>query len=253
MASLTPGFSGAQIMNVCNESAIQAVRSQHKYIQQDDFELAVERVIGGLEKKNILDSDEERVVAVHESGHGVVSWFLPGALPLLKLTIIPRSKGALGFAQYLPNEQSLDTKEELIDRLISILAGRVAEEEFFGRVTTGAFDDLQKAYDIAHNIVTKLGMTERLGYVALQENQYGMKQYSDKTSEQIDKECESIINEATEKCRELVKEHKMKITEMSELLIKKKTIDLKDITSVLGKRPFVQKEGFKAFLEASLD
>lgn len=253
MSCLTPGFSGAEIMNVCNEAAIQAVRSDHKYVHKEDFEIAIERVIGGLEKKNSLSEEDEKVVAVHESGHGVVAWFLPGALPLLKLTIIPRSKGALGFAQYLPKEQSLDTKEELIDRLISVLGGRVAEEEFFGKVTTGAYDDLQKAYKIAHSMVAQLGMTSKLGFVNLENNQYGIKKYSEHTNYLIDLECQRIIEEATEKCRQVVKLHKDKIERMSELLLKKKTIDLKDITEVLGKRPFEPKENFKAYLDATFE
>lgn len=253
MASLTPGFSGAEIMNVCNEAAIQAVRNQHTSVQRDDFEMAIERVIGGLEKKKSLDEEDERVVAVHESGHGVVSWYLEGAMPLLKLTIIPRSKGALGFAQYLPNEQSLDTKEELLDRIVGILGGRVAEEEFFGRVTTGAYDDLQKAYKISHSIVTQLGMTSELGYVSLEANQYGIKSYSDYTNQKIDEECQKIIEEATDRCRLMVRKYKGKIQEMSDVLLEKKTIDLKIITQVLGPRPFPPKENFKAYLEATFD
>lgn len=242
MASLTPGFSGADIMNVCNEAAIQAVRNNNKWVERYDFEMAIERVIGGLEKKKLLSEEEERVVAVHESGHGVVAWFLPGAMPLLKLTIIPRSKGALGFAQYLPSEQSLETKDELLDRLVSVLGGRVAEEEFFGKVTTGAYDDLQKAYRIAHSMVTKLGMNESLGYVSLEEGNYGIKPYSDKTNQQIDQQCALIIEEATERCRDLVRKYKDKIQMISDKLIEKKTIDLKDITDVLGPRPFEPKE-----------
>ena len=253
MASLTPGFSGADIMNVCNEAAIQAVRNEHKHIERNDFEMAIERVIGGLEKKKLMNEEEEKVVAVHESGHGVVAWYLPGAMPLLKLTIIPRSKGALGFAQYLPSEQSLDTKDELLDRLVSVLGGRVAEEEFFGRVTTGAYDDLQKAYRIAHSMVTKLGMDQRLGYVSLEEGNYSIKPYSDKTNQEIDEQCREIISQATARCRELVIEHKEEIRKMSDKLIEKKTIDLKDITEVLGPRPFEPKENFKAYLEATFE
>ena len=215
--------------------------------------MAVERVIGGLEKKKSLTEYEERVVAVHESGHGVVSWYLEGAMPLLKLTIIPRSKGALGFAQYLPSEQSLTTKEELLDQLISILGGRVAEEEFFGQITTGAYDDLQKAYRIAHSIVTKLGMDAEVGYVSLEENEYGLKTYSDSTNLLIDQQCQKIVEEATLRCRQLVKKHRRKIQQMSDVLMEKKTIDLKDITSVLGERPFPLKENFKAYLEATFE
>ena len=170
MASLTPGFSGADIRNICNEAAILAVRHEKKKVSDFDFEMAVERIIGGLElKKKKVDKRQEEVVAVHESGHGVVGWYLEGADPLLKLTIIPRSKGALGFAQYLPKETGLETKQELKDKIVAILAGRVAEQHFFGKVTTGAYDDLQKAYSLASAIVKKFGMGD-MGYVSLDNN-----------------------------------------------------------------------------------
>merc|ERR1712203_814898 len=132
------GFSGADISNICNEAAIVAARRNKEAVDPKDFEEAVERVIGGLEQKRIVSDDERRTVAVHESGHAIMGWFLEGGAPLLKLTIIPRSKGALGFAQYLPNEVSIETKEEFEDKICSALGGRIAEEEFFGRVTTGA-------------------------------------------------------------------------------------------------------------------
>lgn len=141
MASLTPGFSGADIAQICNEAAIQAVRNDQQVVNNFNFEIAIERVIGGIEKKTALSEREEKTVAVHESGHGVVAWFLEGADPLLKLTIIPRSKGALGFAQYLPKENSLIKESELKDKITAILAGRVSEQVFFEEVTTGAYDD----------------------------------------------------------------------------------------------------------------
>lgn len=165
LATLTPGFSGAEISNLCNEAAIMAARANKLFVDSHDFEMASERVMAGLEKKKMISEEERRVVAYHESGHAVVSWFLEGGHPLLKLTIIPRSKGSLGYAQYLPNESSLETKSELLDRICCILGGRVSEETFFGEVTTGAYDDLKKAYEVAHNIVTKFGMSENIGYV----------------------------------------------------------------------------------------
>ena len=182
LATLTPGFSASDIASICNEAAIQAARNNRHSVTPHDFEMAVERVIGGLEKKRIVTDYERKTVAVHESGHAVVSWFLEGGDPLLKLTIIPRSKGSLGFAQYLPNESSLDTKEQLKDKISKVLGGRVAEEEFFGVITTGAYDDLNKAYQMARNMVIKLGMSERLGYVNYQEDDNGMKTYSDETN-----------------------------------------------------------------------
>jgi AFG3 family protein len=181
LATLTPGFSGAEIANLCNEAAIMAARLNKKAIDSHDFEMASERVLAGLEKKKIVSEEERRIVAVHESGHAVVSWFLEGGHPLLKLTIIPRSKGSLGFAQYLPNESSLETKQELIDKLCSILGGRCAEEVFFGRITTGAYDDLKKAYEMAYAMVTKYGMSEKIGYIGYVESDYN-KTYSDQTN-----------------------------------------------------------------------
>lgn len=252
LASLTPGFSGADIANICNEAAIQAVRNKHVFVQEIDFETAVERVIGGLEKKRNVDVDERRIVAVHESGHGVVSWFLEGASPLLKLTIIPRSKGALGFAQYLPNEQTIETFKELEHKIIAILGGRCAELEFFGRFTTGAYDDLQKAYKIAHSMVTKLGMSDKIGYLSLEENEFGVKSYSNVTNREIDEECQRIIHICTSKCMELVKTHKGKIENLSNILLEKETIDLNIITKVLGPRPFPPKASFKAYLEEAI-
>lgn len=141
LATLTPGFSGADIRNVVNEAAIIAVRNDKSLVDDDDFEEAVEKVIGGIERKGSSLEENKETVAVHESGHGVVSWFLEGGDPLLKVTIKPRSKGALGFAQYLPNESNLYTKQELLDKIASILAGRCAEVEFFGKSSTGAHDD----------------------------------------------------------------------------------------------------------------
>lgn len=204
LAALTPGFSGADIMNLCNEAAIMAARKNKKFIESIDFELASERVIAGLEKKRIVSEEERKIVAVHESGHAVTSWFLEGGHPLLKLTIIPRTKGSLGFAQYLPNESSLESKEELLDRLCTILGGRCAEEEFFGRITTGAYDDLKRAYELCHALVTKYGMSTKLGFVGYIENDYS-KTYSDATNTLIDEEIKLLIDEATAKTRGLIK------------------------------------------------
>lgn len=251
LASLTPGFSGADIENICNEAAIQAVRKQDTAVREDHFESAVERIIGGVERRKFGDKKLKKTVAVHESGHGVVSWFLKGANPLLKLTIIPRSKGSLGFAQYLPNENALQTKEELTDQIVAILAGRCAEKVFFGKITTGAYDDFQKAYNIAYNMVTRLGMSDKLGLISLEINQFGAKPYSDHTNHLIDEECRRIVDEATQRCLQMVETHREKIEEMSNLLLEKETITLKDIVKVLGERPFPVRENFKAILSHS--
>ena len=193
LATLTPGFSGADIGNLCNEAAILAARKNKKFVSSDDFEAATERVIGGLEKKSIVSEEEKKTVAIHESGHAVVSWFLEGGAPLLKLTIIPRSKGSLGFAQYLPNETSLETKEELMDRICCILGGRCSEELFRSKITTGASDDLRKAYDLAEAIVVKLGMSEKIGNRGFPQREYG-KSYSDLTGKVRKTSFEKCVN-----------------------------------------------------------
>lgn len=213
MASLSPGFSGADIRNVCNEAAINAARRDANIVESEDFEIAIERVIGGLEKKVSMSEEEKRIVAVHESGHAVVSWFLEHASPLLKLTIIPRSKGSLGFAQYLQQENSLEVKEALIDRIAFTLGGRCAEEAFFDDVTTGAQDDFSKAYELADAMVTKLGMGDKLYNLKLETNQYGIKQYSDETSEIVDEEIENLVNQAYDISKKIVEEQRDKIKE----------------------------------------
>ena len=249
LASLTPGYSGSDIANICNEAAIQAARHNRNVVTTIDFEMAVERVIGGVERKKSVNPEERKTVAVHESGHGVVSWFLQGGMPLLKLTIIPRSKGALGFAQYLPNESSLETKEELEDTICSILGGRCAEQVFFGKVTTGAYDDLEKVYNIAHNYVTKLGMSDKIGYLSLSESQYGSKKYSNETSKIVDQEIKALIDKCTERTMKLVQDKKVLIQTLSDALLEKETLDLNDIVRILGPRPFEAKSSFKDFLE----
>lgn len=249
LAALTPGFSGADISNICNESAIHAVRNNRTTVEDIDFEMAVERVIGGVPTHKGISEEERKVVAVHESGHGVVSWFLKGAAPLLKLTIIPRSKGALGFAQYLPNEIPLESEEDLKNKIVSILGGRAAEKEFFGRMTTGAYDDLQKAYRIAHAIVTKLGMSKSMGQGVYENNEYGIKNYSSSKNKEIDLEIERILRECTKISEDMVKEHRDKIQKMSDVLLEKETIDLKIIQKILGERPFEPESTFKAYLE----
>ena len=254
LASLTPGFSGAQIMNVCNEAAILAVRSNHKYVTKKDFEMAVEKVIGGIEKR-MDDSglDTRKVVAVHEAGHGVVSWFLEGAMPLLKVTIIPRSKGALGFAQYMPNEVGLQTEQQLRDQIVTILGGRIAEEEFFGRVTTGAYDDLQKAKAIAKEMVMVCGMTSELGAMNLRSDYFDISMASNKMQNKVDELIYNIIQEASERCRQLIRTHRDKIQDLSDELLQKNTLDLQDIRRILGERPFKYKEEFQKYLEASIE
>lgn len=249
LATLTPGFSGSDLAAICNEAAILAARETKDSVTSIDFEKAVERIIGGIEMKKSISPEERRTVAYHESGHGVVSWFLEGGNPLLKLTIIPRSKGALGFAQYLPNETSLQTKEELLDQICCILGGRCSEQHFFGEITTGAFDDLQKVYRIAHQMVTKLGMDDEIKYSMYRENEYGNKRYSEETNQEIDARISAIIKQCTERTMNIIKEREHEISLLSEALLEKQTLDLKEITALIGKRPFEPKSTFKEYLK----
>ena len=198
MASLTPGFSGAEISNVCNEAAIVAAREDLESVGMKQFEKAIERVIGGIEKKTVMTIDERKTIAYHEAGHAVAGWFFEHSNPLLKITIIPRSKGSLGFAQYLPDEISLYSKEQIIDMICTALAGRVAEELMFdGRITTGASDDIKKVTQLANGLVTIYGMSTKMGlvgYNSASEDQF-QKPYSEKTNSEIDKEVRAIVNE----------------------------------------------------------
>ena len=249
MATLTPGFSGADIKNLCNEAAIVAAREGKESVSLIDFELATERVIGGVQKKSSLITPEtRRTVAYHECGHGVVSWFLEGANPLLKLTIIPRSKGALGFAQYLPNENQISSKQQLEDQICVILGGRISEEIFFGKVSTGAYDDLQKAYQLAKAIVAQYGMNEKLGWLRYNETEYA-KHYSRATEEQIDEEMAQIIARCTAKTRALIQEKKSLIETLAEKLLQKETIDQRTIEEVLGERPFKASKQYEQYLK----
>lgn len=183
LATVTPGFSGSEIANVCNEAAIICARNGRTIIEPNDFENAVDRVIAGLEMKRMKNKKNVEKVAIHESGHGVVGWFLKGGSPLIKLTIIPRSKGSLGYAQYLPTEESLKYEDTLKDEIAVILGGRIAEEIFYGEVTTGAYDDLEKAYRTAEAIVMQYGMTEKIGLVQYPTNPYGLKAFSEETNQ----------------------------------------------------------------------
>lgn len=179
LAALTPGFSGADIMNICNEGAIIAARKDLEYVSIREFEQATERVIGGIEKKLMQSPEERKTVAYHEAGHAVCGWYSEYASPLIKLTIIPRAKGSLGFAQYLPDELTLYTTEQLEDMIKVALGGRIAEEIFFSRVTTGASDDFKKCAQIAHGMVTEYGLSPKLGTLNYAIEETGQKKFSE--------------------------------------------------------------------------
>jgi AFG3 family protein len=252
LAGLTPGFSGADIQNVCNEAAIFAARGSKEKIEEADFESAIDRVIGGLEAPKIMTPDEKRRVAFHEAGHAIAGWFLEYSDPLLKVTIIPRSSGALGFAQYLPKELALRTKEQIDDIVTMALGGRAAEEIVFGSVTTGAQDDLRKVSNIIYSTIKDFGMSKELGNLAFptEPNAYGQveRNYSESTAELIDREAKKEVSRLYERTLQLLTEKKAEMTKVAELLLEKETITHDEIISLIGDRPFPGSEEYQQFI-----
>merc|ERR1711966_136113 len=222
LAGLTPGFAGADIANVCNEAAIVAARRKADSVTMEDFEKATDRIIGGLESNKIMSDDEKSIVAHHEAGHAVAGWFLEHADPLLKVTIIPRSNGALGYAQYLPKEVFLRTQEQIMDIVKMALAGRAAEEVFFGRVTTGASDDLRRVTQLVYSTIQLYGMNERLGQLAFPKDPSAMwdeRPYSEKTAKAMDEEAKQIVDKAYERTVNLIREKKAEVEAVAKSLL----------------------------------
>jgi len=239
LGCLTPGFTGADLANVCNEAAIVAARGDKDKVDLDDFEAAVDRVLAGIESNTVLSKEERKLVAYHEAGHAVVGWFLEYADPLLKVTIVPRGKGALGFAQYLPNEVMLRHKQQLVDSMCTALGGRAAEQVFFGRVSTGAANDLQQVSRLARAQIASFGMSDRLGNVNYETdpNQF-QKPFSERTAQIIDEEVEAAIAVCYKRTLDLVNDHKDKVKALGEKLLEKETVNHDVIVEVLGPRPF---------------
>jgi AFG3 family protein len=241
LSKQTPGFSGADIANVCNEAALIAARRDKSVIEKQDFLDAVDRIVGGLEKKNkIISLDEKRAIAFHEAGHATVSWLLEHTSPLVKVTIIPRGR-ALGAAWYLPEERQLTTTEQILDEMAYALGGRAAEELVFGKISTGALSDLEKITKQAYAMVSYFGMSEKLGnisyYDSSGQSEYGFsKPYSEKTAELIDAEVKGIVDRAYERAKDVLRENMAGLTQLANLLLEREVIFAEDVEHVFGKR-----------------
>ena len=253
LAGQTPGFAGAEIANVCNEAALLAAREGKDSINMSDFERSIDRVIAGLEKKNkIISPEEKKIVAYHEAGHAIAGWFLQHTDPVVKVSIIPRGLAALGYAQYLPEERYLYTREALVDRMVMAMGGRVAEEIIFGRISTGAQNDLERITAMSYAMVVDYGMSERIGYVSFNMSRGGNdspqfnKPYSEDTARIIDEEVKSIIDDVRARARVVLEEHADKLESMAVALLEKEVLGPKELVELLGIRPhgdYVEYEG----------
>jgi cell division protease FtsH len=242
LARQTPGFSGADIANICNEAALIAARKKKTSVQKQDFLDAVDRIIGGLEKKNkIITKQEKKTIAYHESGHATVSWMLEHANPLVKVTIVPRGR-SLGAAWYLPEERSLTTTEQILDEMCAALGGRAAESIIFNKISTGALSDLEKVTKQAMAMVTIYGLDEKIGNVSYYDSQnqgYGFtKPYSEDTAKIIDQEIKLIIDTQYERAKAILKKHEDKLHQLANKLLESEVIFKEDLETIFGKRPF---------------
>lgn len=246
LAEQTPGFAGADIANVCNEAALIAARKNKEAVDMQDFQDAVDRVIGGLEKKNkIISPEEKKIIAFHEAGHAICGWFLEHAYPLLKVTIVPRGTAALGYAQYTPKEQYLYNTDQLMDQICMTLGGRASEEIFFNKISTGAQNDLQQITRIAYAMVTVYGMNGKVGNISFydpqQENTF-TKPYSDETARMIDEEVRLLIEKAYEKTKQLLVNKKAEVEKLAHALLEREVLFQSDVEALIGKRPFEEKK-----------
>ncbi len=257
LAAQTPGFAGAEIANVCNEAALIAARKNKPAVDMQDFQDAIDRVIGGLEKKNKLISPEEKkIVAYHEAGHAVAGWFLEHADPLVKVSIVPRGIAALGYAQYLPKEQFLYRTNQLLDSMCMALGGRASEDINFGEISTGAQNDLERVTKMAYNMVTIYGMSEKVGQVSFYDptGEFAyQKPYSETTAEIIDEEVRRIIDHAYMKVKKLLTEKKHEIEILAEELLRKEILFQSDLETLIGKRPFDTKTTYESYMESESD
>lgn len=256
LAKQTPGFSGADIANVCNESALIAARKKKKKVDRQDFLDAVDRIVGGLEKKSkIITPSEKKTIAFHEAGHATVSWMLEHAAPLVKVTIVPRGQ-SLGAAWYLPEERQIVRTEQMLDEMCATLGGRAAEQIVFGKISTGALSDLVKVTRQARAMVTVYGLNEKIGnityYNADGENEFGFtKPYSEATAKQIDEEISKIVEQQYKRAIALLRKNKKKLTELAEYLLDKEVIFKDDLVTIFGKRPFEKEDPVAKLTETS--
>ena len=247
LAKQTPGFSGADIANVCNEAALIAARHNKEFVGKEDFLAAVDRIIGGLERKNkVISAHEKKTIAYHEAGHATVSWILPHANPLVKVTIIPRGK-ALGAAWYLPEERQITTREQMMEEVASLLAGRIAEEKFFGHLSTGALNDLERVTKMCYAMVVYYGMSDEVGSMSYydstgQSDMAFTKPYSERTAQQIDDEVRALIAKARAMAEKVIDEHRDGLVELAELLLEREVVFTEDVERIFGKRKGVAKE-----------
>ena len=257
LSAQTPGFAGAEIANVCNEAALIAARKGKPAVDMQDFQDAIDRVIGGLEKKNkIISPEEKKIVAYHEAGHAIAGWFLEHADPLVKVSIVPRGVAALGYAQYLPKEQFLYTTEQLVDSMCMTMGGRVAEDITFGRISTGAQNDLERITKLAYAMTAVYGMNDKVGNVSFNdssgESQF-QKPYSDQTAQLIDEEVRVLITAVYDRTKQLLLDNQEGLIKIAEKLLEKEILFQADLEEILGKRPFSNRTTYDEFVNGGVD
>ena len=257
LAAQTPGFAGAEIANVCNEAALIAARKDRNFVEMLDFQDAIDRVIGGLEKKNkIISPEEKKIIAYHEAGHAVAGWFLEHADPLVKVSIVPRGAAALGYAQYLPREQFIYQTEQLTDEMCMALGGRAAEELIFGKISTGALSDLERVTKVAYSIVSIYGMNKEIGHISFhdsKQSEYNFnKPYSEATAEKIDREAKKIIDDTYAQTIALLSQRRQELEVVAKELLEKEIIFQSDLERLIGKRPFKHQTNYEAFTSNGL-
>lgn len=258
LSAQTPGFAGAEIANVCNEAALIAARKDKKAVEMQDFQDAIDRVIGGLERKTkIISPEEKKIVAYHEAGHAIAGWFLEHADPLVKVSIVPRGVASLGYAQYLPKEQFLYQTEQLLDEMCMTFGGRAAEDLVFGKISTGALSDLERITKMAYSIVTVYGMNKEIGNMSFfdsKQSEYSFqKPYSDNTAQRIDQEVKKIIDECYDRTKNLLSKHREHLEVIAKELLEKEILFQSDLERLIGKRPFDKLTTYQQFTNGSKD